>query len=169
MEYTMRLNAAPFEQLRNGTKRIELRLYDEKRKKIKTGDTILFISLKDPNETVMTRVSDIYRFDSFEDLYKALPLADLGYGEEDMATASPKDMEQFYSQEQQAQYGVVGFRLDLIPRKSVHFLPACEPVIDGDTSDGYHNIQRTVSSPGGAVLRDREGIPRESVESKVAP
>ena len=117
MEYTMRLTAAPFEQLRNGTKRIELRLYDEKRKKIKTGDTILFISLKDPNETVLTRVSDIYRFASFEDLYKTLPLADLGYSEEDVTTASPKDMEQFYSPEQQAQYGVVGFRLDLLPQR----------------------------------------------------
>ena len=116
MEFTMRLTAAPFEKLRDGSKKIELRLYDEKRRQIKIGDTILFISLKDPNDTVLTRVSDIYRFTSFEDLYKALPLVDLGYSDRDVTTASPKDMEKFYSPEEQAQYGVVGFRLDLLPR-----------------------------------------------------
>ena len=116
MEYTMRLTAAPFEKLRNGSKVIELRLYDEKRKRIKTGDTILFISLKDPSDTLLTRVTDIYTFASFEDLYRALPLEDLGYNGEEVAAASPKDMEEFYSPEEQAQYGVVGFRLDLIPQ-----------------------------------------------------
>ena len=117
MEFTMRLTAAPFEKLRDGSKKIELRLYDEKRRQIKIGDTILFISLKDPNDTVLTRVSDIYRFASFEDLYKALPLVDLGYSDRDMTAASPKDMEKFYSPEEQAKYGVVGFRLDLLPQE----------------------------------------------------
>lgn len=116
MEYTMRLTAAPFEQLKNGTKKIELRLYDEKRKKIKTGDTVLFINLKDPDDTLLTRVTDVYTFASFEDLYRALPLQDLGYSADELASASPKDMNQFYSPEEQAQYGVVGFRLNLLPQ-----------------------------------------------------
>lgn len=116
MEYTMRLTAAPFEQLKNGTKKIELRLYDEKRKKIKTGDTVLFINLKDPDDTLLTRVTDVYTFASFGDLYRALPLQDLGYSVDELASASPKDMNQFYSPEEQVQYGVVGFRLDLLPQ-----------------------------------------------------
>ncbi len=119
MEYTMRLTATPFEKLRNGSKVIELRLYDEKRKRIKIGDTILFISLKDPSDTLLTRVADIYRFASFEDLYRALPMEELGYSEDEVATASPKDMEEFYSPEEQAQYGVVGFRLDLLSQEKV--------------------------------------------------
>lgn len=117
MEYTMRLTAAPFEKLRNGSKVIELRLYDEKRKRIKIGDTILFVSLKDPSDTLLTRVVDIYTFASFEDLYRALPLEDLGYSADEVPTASPKDMEEFYSPKEQAQYGVVGFRLDLMPKE----------------------------------------------------
>ena len=116
-EYTMRLTAVPFEKLRNGSKVIELRLYDEKRKRIKTGDTILFISLKDPSDTLLTQVTGIYTFASFEDLYRALPLEDLGYSAEEVAAASPKDMEEFYSPEEQAQYGVVGFRLGLLPQR----------------------------------------------------
>ena len=117
MEYTMRLTAAPFEKLRNGSKVIELRLYDEKRKKIRAGDTILFISLKDPSDTLLTRVTDIYTFASFEDLYRAFPLEELGYSADEAVMASPKDMEQFYSPEEQAQYGVVGFRLDLLSQQ----------------------------------------------------
>lgn len=120
MEFTMRLTEAPFEKLRDGSKKIELRLYDEKRQQIKIGDTILFISLKDPYDTVLTRVTDIYRFASFEDLYEVLPLEDLGYSAGEVATASSKDMDEFYSPEEQAQYGVVGFRLDLLPLKDDH-------------------------------------------------
>ena len=118
MEFTMRLTAAPFEKLQDGSKKIELRLYDEKRQQIKTGDTILFISLKDPRDTVLTRVTDIYRFASFADLYEVLPLEDLGYTADEVATASSKDMDEFYSPEEQAQYGVVGFQLDLLPKEN---------------------------------------------------
>ena len=32
MKHEMKLNNGPFEQIKNGTKTIELRLYDEKRK-----------------------------------------------------------------------------------------------------------------------------------------
>lgn len=117
MEYTMRLTAVPFEKMRNGSKVIELRLYDEKRKRIKIGDTILFISLEDPKDTLITRVVDIYTFASFEELYRALPLEYLGYNADEVDMASPKDMEQFYSPKEQAQYGVVGFRLDMISQK----------------------------------------------------
>ena len=116
MEYTMRLNAVPFDKMKNGSKKIELRLYDEKRKKIKAGDTVLFINMKDPSETLRTRVTDIYRFSSFDALYRALPIQDLGYSVDETASASPKDMDQFYSQEEQSRYGVVGFRLDLLPQ-----------------------------------------------------
>lgn len=88
----------------------------EKRKKIKTGDTVLFINLTAPDDKLLTRVIDIYTFASFTDLYRALPLQDLGYSADEMASASPKDMDQFYSPEEQAQYGVVGFRLDILPK-----------------------------------------------------
>ena len=40
MLYKMKLNKSPFERIKNGTKTIEFRLYDEKRKQIKVGDKI---------------------------------------------------------------------------------------------------------------------------------
>jgi len=35
-------------------------------------------------------------------------------GEEDIDTASPEDMEEYYSKGKQAQYGVVGIKISLI-------------------------------------------------------
>ena len=111
MEYTMRLAAKPFERMRNGSKSIELRLCDEKREKIRPGDTILFTRLDSPDDTLQREVSAIYRFSCFEELYQALPLCDLGYSEDEIPMASSRDMEEFYSQEEQAKYGVMGLRL----------------------------------------------------------
>lgn len=42
MYHVMRLNPKPFEMMAEGSKTIEYRLNDEKRKKVKAGDTIIF-------------------------------------------------------------------------------------------------------------------------------
>lgn len=42
MEHILKLQPKYFDYINNGTKRIELRLYDKKRQKIAIGDTIIF-------------------------------------------------------------------------------------------------------------------------------
>lgn len=42
MLYTMKLKQEPFEKIRNGSKTIELRIYDEKRQQVQIGDFIEF-------------------------------------------------------------------------------------------------------------------------------
>ena len=42
MLHKMKLNEDPFERIKNGTKTIEFRLFDEKRQQIKIGDQIEF-------------------------------------------------------------------------------------------------------------------------------
>ena len=78
----MNLNAAPFEMIEQGTKTIELRLWDEKRSLIKVGDEILFVHTKDSTRTLRTRVKALHLFSSFEELYRTLPLTKCGYTEE---------------------------------------------------------------------------------------
>ena len=46
MLHKMRLNKEPFDEMKNGTKTIEFRLYDEKRQKVKIGDKIEFSKLE---------------------------------------------------------------------------------------------------------------------------
>lgn len=109
----MKLNPKPFEQIKSGAKTIELRLFDEKRQTIKEGDTIVF-SNTDTGETLYTTVLRLHRFDTFAALYQALPLLSCGYTKETIDSAHPSDMEQYYSAEEQQQYGVVGIELSLI-------------------------------------------------------
>ncbi len=113
-EHIMNLQPSPLKKIRNGTKTIELRLYDEKRKIISVGDTILFINTEDSNDTLKVSVEDLYIFKSFAELYNELPLLQCGYTENNINTASPDDMELYYPKEKQNQYGVVGIKISLI-------------------------------------------------------
>ena len=109
----MKLNPSPFEMIRKGEKTIELRLYDEKRRKILAGDTITFVNSEDENDTLIVKVADLFVFDSFKTLYESLPLLECGYTKADIASASHRDMEAYYSKEKQTKYGVVGIKVSL--------------------------------------------------------
>lgn len=114
MIHQMKLRPRPFSQIADGSKTIELRLYDEKRQEIKIGDTIVFTSTGDPQQSAKTRVTELHRFDSFTELYRNLPLLQCGYTSATIARADPQDMEAYYSVQQQAQYGVLGIEMQLI-------------------------------------------------------
>lgn len=113
MEHMMKLNPSPFEMIKNGSKTIELRLYDEKRRALSVGDTITFVNTEDAKETLCVCVEDLFVFESFDALYQNLPLLECGYTEGTVRTASPSDMESYYSKEKQAQYGVIGIKISL--------------------------------------------------------
>ena len=108
--HAMNLNPSPFEKIKTGQKTIELRLFDEKRQKIKSGDTIAFTNT-DTSEKLTATVVKLHRFDSFEELYSSLPLLKCGYTAENVDKAAPSDMKQFYSSEEEKRYGVVGIEL----------------------------------------------------------
>lgn len=113
MKHEMKLQAEYFNFILNGTKRIEIRLFDEKRQKIKIGDKIKF--LKEPNldEFFLTKVVGLLRYDSFEDMFKDFDisiLADKNKTKKQLL----KVLEEFYPKEKQLKYGVVGIRIELI-------------------------------------------------------
>ena len=66
------------------------------------------------DEFLRIEVLEISVFDSFAELYRALPLTDCGYAPEELASASPSDMDRYYTPEEQALYGVVGIKIKLI-------------------------------------------------------
>ncbi|WP_353894587.1 ASCH domain-containing protein [Proteinivorax hydrogeniformans] len=85
----MKLNPSPFQMIKEGTKTIELRLFDEKRRKISIGDKIYFVNTANNEKTLCAIVENLFVFNSFEELYKNLPLLECGYTEENAAEASP--------------------------------------------------------------------------------
>ena len=113
-EHIMKLHSQPFAKIKDGSKTIELRLYDEKRQRISVGDTIRFVSTESAADEAVVLVRNLFIFDSFDELYKHLPLTECGYTEEDVYAASPDDMEMYYSKEKQSQYGVVGIQLSCV-------------------------------------------------------
>ena len=108
--HNMKLQKEPFKMINSNKKTIELRLFDEKRQQIKVGDKIIFTNTSN-GKTIIRTVLNLHLFDSFDELYQNLPLLACGYTTENIVTASPKDMEKYYSKEEQKKYGVVGIEL----------------------------------------------------------
>ena len=100
--HSMKLQRQPFEAIRLEQKTIEMRLYDEKRRQIAVGDTITF---RCDGEELTVRVIALHRFPDFAALYAALPRSMLG-------SDDPEDMVQYYSEEQQRKYGVLGIEIE---------------------------------------------------------
>ena len=108
MIHEMKLNESPFERIKNGTKTIEFRLYDEKRKKVKIGDKIEFSKLPDLQEKILAQVIDIYKDKTFKNLFNRI------YTDKKEVERKAESMYQYYSKEQEEKYGVVGIKIKLL-------------------------------------------------------
>ncbi len=109
--HQMNLQSKYFDFIKNGTKRIELRLYDEKRQQIKLGDSIEFS--KSENEKFKAKVIGLLRYETFSDLFNDFDisvLADQSMTKQELLNV----LQEFYTPEKQAQYGVLGIRLELL-------------------------------------------------------
>ncbi len=107
--HTMKLSSIPFEKIRKGTKVIESRLFDDKRREISVGDTIEFIRTDDPAQRVVRKVSCLHLYPSFKAMFQDLPHELFGGDSPDSLL---EEISQFYNTEEQTKYGVVGIRLE---------------------------------------------------------
>ena len=113
MEYVMKLQPKYYNFILKGTKRIEIRLFNEKRQQIKIGDIIKFKKEPELTESFKVKVIGLLRYNTFEDLindFDIAILADASMTKQELI----KVLEEFYSKEQQEKYGVLGIRIELI-------------------------------------------------------
>ena len=108
MIHEMKLNESLFERIKNGTKTIEFRLYDEKRRKVKIGDKIEFSKLPDLQEKILVDVLDMYIDETFEMLFRKL------YTDKEEIKRKAESIHQYYSYEEEKEYGVVGIKISLL-------------------------------------------------------
>lgn len=111
--HQMNLQERYFDYIQTGTKRIELRLYDDKRRQIKLGDEIEFA--KSDTAKLKAQVIGLLLYNSFEELFEDLPIELLA----DKTMTKSELLEvlgEFYTDEQQQKYGVVGIRLKILPK-----------------------------------------------------
>ena len=111
MKHEMNLQPKYFDFIKNGTKRIELRLYDEKRSKIQLGDIIEFS--KSGNDKLEAEVIGLLRYKNFTDLFEDFDISILADGS--MTKQELLDiLSEFYTPKKQAEYGVLGIRLQVL-------------------------------------------------------
>ena len=112
MTHEMKLQPMYFDFIKNGTKRIELRLFDDKRKAILIGDNIRFLKEPEKTEILEVRVTGLLKYDAFEDLIKDFDisiLADSSFTKEELIN----ELEKFYTKEEQENLGVLGIRFEI--------------------------------------------------------
>ena len=113
MEHYMSLYERPFNDILNGNKTLEIRLNDEKRRKVSVGDYIIFSKLPSVDETLKVEVIGLYPYSSFRELYEAFPFAEFGCEGrtmEDLLEGTYK----LWVKEREKKYGALGLRIKLI-------------------------------------------------------
>ena len=78
-QFTMSVRHKYFEMIKSGQKDIELRAYDEKRKKMKAGDKFLLYDAENPNESIICEILNMHVAPNFESLFKKLDIKRSGF------------------------------------------------------------------------------------------
>ena len=107
--HTMKLQSEPFEKIKLGMKKIELRLYDEKRRAIEIGDTITFLKEPDQTENLVVKVISLLRYATFADIAEDFDTKTyFGHTSKDELLAG---VGHFYTEDDQKHFGVLGIRI----------------------------------------------------------
>ena len=107
--YRMKLLPRYFAELENGTKYIEIRCNDEKRRKIKPGDQIVFVNTVSGKE-IQTVVLTLEKHASFEELIRRHPVEAFGFPDASVEEVV-KAVDRIYTHEQERKYGALGIVL----------------------------------------------------------
>ena len=106
MVHIMKLQPKYYDFILNGTKRIEIRLNDEKRRLIKIGDTIKFQKEPELQESFKVKVTDLIKYNTFKEMFNDFDtslLASKDTSKEELLNT----LEEFYPEGKQREYGVL--------------------------------------------------------------
>lgn len=112
MEYQMGLQEKYFRNMKYGTKKLEIRLNDEKRKKLNIGDTIYFLLEPDRKKKIQTKVTNLMKYKNFDAAVNNLPLSSLS-SIDDSKEEYLCDLNRYYSKEEQDKYGVLAIEVEI--------------------------------------------------------
>ncbi|MCD6558910.1 MAG: ASCH domain-containing protein [Palaeococcus sp.] len=107
MEWEMGLQEEYLRLIKEGKKRIEGRLYDEKRRRIKEGDIIIF------EGKLRAKVKALRVYSSFKEMLKKEGIENVLPGVKNIEEGV-QIYRQFYSEEREKKYGVVAIEVEPI-------------------------------------------------------
>ena len=111
MNHRMNLWNNSFLAIQSGSKTVEMRLNDEKRRLLCVGDTIIFTNV-DTKEEMSVKVIKTVVYKDFFELYKNYNKIQIGYSFDEVE--DPADMYNYYSIEEIDKYGALAIEIELI-------------------------------------------------------
>lgn len=114
MKYKMGLQSKYFDLVQTSKKTVEVRLNDEKRKKLKVGDVITFCREPDRIQKIDTIVDKLDKYSCFSDA-----ISDMGitcFTDEDQ-NSYLSDLEKYYSKKDQEENGVLAITVSKVERR----------------------------------------------------
>ena len=109
--FSMSLRPEYYEMVRSGEKDIELRLYDEKRRRMCNGDIILIYNAQNCNDYIRAKIVRLHIARSFADLATKISIPRTGFAS---LNALMSAVSKFYDSEMESKYGIVGIELGVI-------------------------------------------------------
>ena len=110
MIHQMGLYQEYFQSIKEGKKKIEVRLNDEKRRKIKVGDTIEFTRVPEQDETIHVKVTDLQIYESLQAMYEDIPFREFdceGWTMQEMIDGTYE----IYTPEQEKEWGALAIAI----------------------------------------------------------
>ena len=129
MIFEMGLNKEPFTMMQSGKKSVELRLFDENRRRLNPGDRIVFTCLPCEEEKLAVEVTALHRYRTFEELFAEISPARCGFDEGTSVEAAANGMKKYYSRELICAYGVLGIDVELVDLEETLELKAREEAV----------------------------------------
>lgn len=110
---SMRLDASEFDLIKSGKKIVEIRLLDEKRRKLKIGDNIEFSKRPEEKEKILCKIVKLGKQKSFLELLDKISVEKLGYSKNYTKNKILERVYKTYSKEDEKKYGVLGIEIEL--------------------------------------------------------
>lgn len=109
--FSMSLRPEYYEMVVSGEKDIELRLYDEKRRRMRNGDMLLIYNAQNRNDYIRAKIVRLHIAKSFADLATKISMPRTGFAS---LNALMSAIEKFYDTEMESKYGIVGIELEVL-------------------------------------------------------
>ena len=112
MEMFVHLHPEVFDIVLNKDKDVEIRVNDEKRRKLNVGDTLVFLNRGNEEEQIRATITNLVYFNNFLEVVDNYPMKRIyldEYTKEDFVNL----ISRFYSEEEVNKYGVVAIEFEL--------------------------------------------------------
>ena len=113
MKMIVHLHPEVFDIVLNKDKDVEIRVNDEKRRKLNIGDTLVFLKRPDDKEEVKAIITNLVYFNSFLEVTNYYDMKRI-YLEDTTKDEYINLMKKFYSNEEVEKYGVVAIEFKII-------------------------------------------------------